>query len=59
VDIAALRHERERRIGHDMRAHLRSEMYPYLQRQYLAPATGHPLGPEDIRARIRQGKQRT
>ena len=53
-----LRHERERRVGHDMRAHLRSEIYPYLQQPYLAPATAHPLTSEEIRARIKQGKQR-
>jgi len=59
VDIAALRHERARRVGHDMRAHLRSTMYPYLQQPYLSPATAHPLTADEIRARIQQGKQRT
>ncbi len=42
-----------------MRAHLRSEIYPYLPQPYLAPATAHPLTAEEIRARIKQGKQRT
>jgi len=59
VDIGALRHERERRVGHDLRGHLRSEMYPYLQQPYLSPATAHPLTAEEIRARIKQGRQYT
>jgi hypothetical protein len=41
---------------HDMRAHLRSEIHPYLNRQYFSPASEHPLTAEDIQARIRQGK---
>ena len=56
VDIAALRHERERRTGHDMRAHLRAEMYPYLNMPHLSPARTHPITAEDIRTRIRLGK---
>jgi formamidase len=58
IDIAALRHERERRAGHDMRAHLRSGMYPYLQAERLPPADAHPVTMEAIRDRIRQGKKR-
>jgi formamidase len=58
VDIDALRHERERRSGHDMRAHLRAGMYPYLGAERLSPAETHPLTNEAIDSRIRQGKQR-
>ena len=29
IDLAALRDARERRQGHDMRAHYRAEMHPY------------------------------
>ena len=38
IDIEALRGERKRRVGHDMRAHLRSEVHDYLARAHLAPA---------------------
>ena len=38
IDVATLRAERERRIGHDMRAHLRSGAHTYLERDHLAPA---------------------
>lgn len=57
IDISLLRSERERRVGHDMRAHLRSEMYPYLREQYLPPSDAHPLSTENVRSRIKQGKQ--
>ncbi len=59
IDLAALRHERERRAGHDMRAHLRAGMYPYLQAERLPPAETHPVSLEAIQDRIRQGKKRT
>jgi predicted amidohydrolase len=58
VDIDALRHERERRSGHDMRAHLRAGMYPYLEAERLPPGELQPLTKEAIDSRIRQGKQR-
>jgi hypothetical protein len=32
IDLAALRAERERRVGHHMLAHLRMEAYPAYQR---------------------------
>jgi predicted amidohydrolase len=61
IDIDALRSERKRRIGHDMRAHLRAEVHPYLQQSYLAPAANdqHPLTDASIRRRIEQSQQRT
>ncbi|MCP4898962.1 MAG: nitrilase [bacterium] len=40
INVEALRAERERRIGHDMRAHLRSEMHPYLRQSFLQPGGG-------------------
>lgn len=57
IDISSLRRERGRRMGHDMPAHLRTEMYPYLEEQCLPPADAHPLATETIRARIKQGKR--
>jgi len=54
IDIGLLRAERKRRIGHDMRSHLRSEMHDYQGRTWLAPAGSgeHPLTDEGIRRRI-------
>ncbi len=60
IDLAALRAERERRVGHDMRSHLRSEIHDYLHRPRL-PAAGadeHPLTQEGIRRRIHLGRER-
>lgn len=61
LDIAGLRIERQRRIGHDMRSHLRSEMHSYLQRPWLpaAAATDHPLDQQTIRERIEKARRRT
>jgi predicted amidohydrolase len=60
IDIGALRAERERRTGHDMRAHLRAEVHTYLQRPGLAPAGSgeHPLTMQGISARIAGAKRR-
>jgi hypothetical protein len=57
IDISLLRSERERRMGHDMRGHLRTGMHPYLREQYLPPADAHPLTAENLHARIKQGKR--
>ncbi len=43
IDLAALRAERERRRGHQMLAHLRTELYDGY-RQPLYPAGGSPAG---------------
>ncbi len=60
IDIDALRAERGRRIGHDMRSHLRSSIHPYLSREYLAPAgSDQPLSKQSIEARIRSARQRS
>jgi len=37
IDIAALRHERQRRMGHQPLAHLRSEAYPLYQERFFPP----------------------
>jgi predicted amidohydrolase len=39
IDISALRHERESRIGHQMLAHLRTEAYPLYRQSGYASAT--------------------
>jgi formamidase len=56
IDIAALRAERQRRIGHDMRSHLRTEIHPYMRQSYLAPASGAPITGESLRRRIEQAR---
>jgi predicted amidohydrolase len=58
IDIEALRAERKRRLGHDMRAHFRSEIHRYAHKPGLAP---HPPGGGEIsiaslRERIRTAK---
>ncbi len=58
IDIGLLRAERARRVGHDMRAHLRTEVYDYMNTTRLAPATGHPLTAESIRRRIAESQRR-
>ncbi len=51
IDIGTLRHERARRVGHDMRAHLRSELHTYMRKTYLAPPErkDHPLTADNLR----------
>jgi predicted amidohydrolase len=60
IDLAALRAERQRRLGHDTRAHLRSEVHSYLSRPHLPAAARneHPLTDEGIRRRIDLGRER-
>ena len=61
IDLDSLRAERERRLGHDVRSHLRSEVYDYLQRPWFPSVSPHehPLTAESIRERIRRAKRRT
>lgn len=40
IDLHSLRHERERRRGHDMRSHLRTEAYPMYRRPVFPAGTG-------------------
>lgn len=56
VDIAALRHERETRIGHHMPAHLRTEAYPVYGQPRFAPAGGRPITYEGNVRRIADAK---
>jgi formamidase len=58
IDIAALRAERVRRVGHDMRAHLRSEVHTYLGQTHLAPGGSAALDKAGIETRIRDAKRR-
>ena len=61
IALDALRAERHRRLGHDMRAHLRSELYDYLEKPRFPAASPdeHPLNGERMRARIRGAKGQT
>jgi hypothetical protein len=61
IDLQSLRAERQRRAGHDMRAHLRSELHDYLQKPWFPAASpaDHPLDGSGIRARIRRAKRPT
>lgn len=58
VDLTALRAERERRFGHDMRSHLRSEVHTYANRPRLAPAGHGPISQPSLNERIREAKRR-
>ena len=57
IDIEALRHERARRIGHDMIAHHRSELHVEARKTMLAATDSHPITPGDIRRRIAEAKR--
>jgi predicted amidohydrolase len=56
IDLARLRGERGRRLGHDMRAHLRTELHPYLNRARLEPGGAAPPSIEQLKLRIRDAK---
>jgi hypothetical protein len=60
VDVAALRHERETRIGHHMAAHLRTSAYDVYQRPGYPPRadTEVPLSYAEYLERIARGKAR-
>jgi predicted amidohydrolase len=58
IDLGALRDARERRRGHDMRSHLRSEAYTYLRDQHLPPA-GADISIDANNRRIRGAKSST
>ena len=57
IDVAALRRERQRRLGHDTLAHTRSEAYEYLSVDRLKPASGE-ISVESLQERIRDAKAR-
>jgi predicted amidohydrolase len=56
IDTTRLREERARRRGHDMRAHLRSELYTYLDRPRLAPGGAQAPTLDSLDARIGRAK---
>lgn len=58
IDLNALRTERKRRAGHDMRAHLRSGAYDYLHSEPLAPGL-EPMTIERLNQRIVKAKSET
>lgn len=59
IDVGALRGERARRAGHDMRAHLRSELHTYLNHPYLEPAADdRPVTRSSLDRRIASAKER-
>jgi predicted amidohydrolase len=58
INIQQLRDERERRVGHDMRAHLRSEIHDYMTPRRLAPANPDDISIDTLKARIAESKQR-
>ncbi len=58
IDVDALRAERARRLGHDMRSHLRSEVHGYLARPWLAAAGDATIDKSTIEKRIRNAKRK-
>lgn len=60
IDINTLRAERERRMGHDMRAHLRSEVHPYATRSWFEGAKDNQqsLTVAGLRKRIQTAKHK-
>ena len=60
IDLSALRQERQRRAGHDMRAHLRSEVHTYLGQSHFPPAQDETaISTETIHQRIAQARRKT
>ncbi|MEL7449726.1 MAG: nitrilase-related carbon-nitrogen hydrolase [Pseudomonadota bacterium] len=57
INIAQLRAERERRVGHDMRAHLRTEAHPYLATPRMAPGGEQDITIASLRERIDAAKK--
>jgi formamidase len=58
LDVAALRRERARRAGHDMRAHMRTGIHTYMDRDMMDPAGGGEITVESLKARIDVAKQK-
>jgi len=60
VDVNAIRRERRRRRGHDLRAHLRTGIHDYLRRPGFPPAAAddHPITREGIERRIDASRAR-
>ena len=58
IDVETLRKERERRRGHDMQAHYRSEAHPYASSAGMKPAASHPITIDSLNQRIRESSGR-
>jgi len=58
IDIDALRRERERRRGHDMRAHFRAEIHDYARHARLQPAGSGDINIDQLNRRIAESKKR-
>ena len=59
IDINILRTERERRLGHDMRAHFRSEIHDYARHPYLPRGGTAAPTMDSLKQRIVQAKGKT
>jgi hypothetical protein len=57
IDLAALRDARERRRGHDMRAHYRAEVHPYAARAQFMRAGSGAITIESNESRIAAAKR--
>ena len=57
IAIDVLRRERERRTGHDIRAHFRREAHSYLDKNRLAPAGASEITGEGLSRRIADAKR--
>lgn len=57
IDIDRLRSERERRRGHDTRAHFRAEIHGYSKPSRLPSAAGQGITIENLDQRIAKGKK--
>ncbi len=58
INIEQLRHERERRLGHDTMGHLRGQAYGYTERGGFLPDASAP-DVASLRRRIVQGRDKT
>jgi len=58
IDIERLRSERERRRGHDTRAHFRADIHDYARHPRLTPAGSDPITIETLNQRIAAAKKR-
>jgi len=58
IDLQALRAARQRRLGHDMRAHLRSEVHGYMERSWLPPGGAGAISRDALQDRIARAKRK-
>ena len=57
IDIGTLRYERERRQGHDMFNHTRTELYNYLDDTQFASSKNDPQSIQKLNQRIKHAKK--